>query len=422
MVLLNIFEGSNLIPVRDWIYSFGFNEEETVWLRMLTWLVIISLLAWLADFFAKRIFLSVVRKYVQRSENKWDDVLMQRRLFSWFAHLAPALVIYLFTPVIFTDFPEVVAKMIKTGTSIYMLIILLIVVNSFLNGIKDIYETLEISKNRSITGYLQVIKILIFSLGIIWIIAIFIGKSPFYLFTGLGAIAAVLLLVFKDTILGFVASIQLSANNMVKPGDWISMPKHNADGTIFEITLNTVKVQNWDKTISTIPTYALVSESFSNWRGMEESDGRRIKRSINIDMNSVIFCTDEMLNRFEKIELLTGYVRAKRVELDQAHSNEQDLFARTRKMTNLGTFRKYIENYLRVHPAINQEMTLMVRQLQPGETGIPLEIYVFSSQKEWTSYEKIQADIFDHLLAFVPEFGLRVYQAPTGYDFRMLKE
>jgi miniconductance mechanosensitive channel len=235
--------------------------------------------------------------------------------------------------------------------------------------------------------------------------------------------AAVLILVFKDTILGFVASIQLSANKMVNIGDWISMPDYNADGDVIDISLNTVKVQNWDKTIATIPTYALVSDSFNNWKGMEESGGRRIKRSLNIDMKSVGFLDSEQVEKFRKYHLLKDYITTKEKEItdyNKANKLDEDTVTNGRKMTNLGTFRVYLENYLHKHPKINQDMTFLVRHLQPSEMGIPMEIYVFSNDQAWANYEAIQADIFDHVLAVLPEFGLKVFQNPTGDDFNKL--
>jgi miniconductance mechanosensitive channel len=235
--------------------------------------------------------------------------------------------------------------------------------------------------------------------------------------------AAVLILVFRDTILGFVASIQLSANNMVKPGDWIEMPSHNADGTVLDISLNTVKVQNWDKTIATVPTYALVSESFRNWKGMEESGGRRIKRSINIDMNSVCFVDDKMAERFKKIQVLKDYVVNREEEIKKYNEENKidgSVVVNGRRMTNLGTFRKYVEEYLLQHPKIHNDMTFLVRQLQPDERGLPIEIYVFSNDQAWANYEAIQADIFDHILAVIPQFDLRVFQSPSGRDFQNL--
>jgi miniconductance mechanosensitive channel len=261
--------------------------------------------------------------------------------------------------------------------------------------------------------------ILVYFVAAIFIIAFIFNKSPLVLLGGLSAIAAVLLLIFKDTILGLVASIQLSANKMLKPGDWIEVPKHGANGTVVDISLNTVKVQNGDKTIVTIPTYSLVTDSFMNWSGMEESDGRRIKRSINIDMKSVRFCDEQMLDKFQKFRLLSNYVTEKQNEISEHNKNlgiEDLSVPNGRRQTNLGIFRKYLEEYLKNNGNINQDMTFMVRHLQPSETGLPIEIYVFCKEKQLTNYESIQADIFDHILAVIPEFDLKVFQSPSGND------
>jgi miniconductance mechanosensitive channel len=306
-----------------------------------------------------------------------------------------------------------------------MILIGLLFADSFINAMHEVYLSLSISKHRPIKGYIQIVKIGIYFIAIIIIIATVFGKSPKGLLTALGTAAAVLILVFKDTILGFVASIQLSANKMVKPGDWISIPSHNADGTVIEISLNTVKIQNWDKTITTVPTYALVSDSFYNWKGMEESGGRRIKRSVIIDMKSIKFCTPEMIKKFKKIQILRDFIEKKEKELDahnKKHKIDNSVLVNGRRMTNVGVFRAYIEAYLYNHPKINNEMTSMVRQLQPTDKGLPLQIYVFSNDKRWVEYEKIQSDIFDHILAVAPEFDLRVFQNPSGYDVVKLLE
>jgi miniconductance mechanosensitive channel len=291
--------------------------------------------------------------------------------------------------------------------------------NTFISAGNDIYNTLPGSKTRPIKGYLQIIKIFVYTIGIITIIAIIFGQSPLKIIAGMGAFAAVILLIFKDTILGFVASIQLAANKMVNIGDWIAMPSKGADGTVIDISLTTVKVQNWDKTISTIPTYSLVSESFNNWKGMEESGGRRIKRHINIDVKSIHFLSEEDMNRFEKIKLIQEYMKEKKNEI-RASNPEGEIPVNQRRLTNIGTFRKYIEAYLFNHPKIHNNMTFLVRQLQPSEKGLPLEIYVFSNDQEWANYESIQADIFDHVLAVVSEFNLKIFQNPTGDDFKRL--
>jgi miniconductance mechanosensitive channel len=308
-------------------------------------------------------------------------------------------------------------------TQAYMVLVVLLVIDALLNALHEIYQKLPVSEGRNIKSFVQVLKIIFYCVAVIFIISIFSVKTPQGLFTGLGAMAAVLMLVFKDTILGFVASIQLSANKMVNVGDWISMPKYNADGDVIDISLNTVKVQNWDKTIATIPTYALVSGSFNNWKGMEESGGRRIKRSINIDMNSVGFLNAEQVEKLGNFYLLKDYIQQKLVEIAEYNKSlnlDEDVVTNGRKMTNLGTFRKYLEEYLQLHPKIHKDMTFLVRHLQPTDKGLPLEIYVFSKDQAWTKYEAIQADIFDHILAIMPEFGLRVFQDPTGGDFQNL--
>lgn len=387
-----------------------------------TLIIIVLLVAWLADYMVKRIIINGIKRITKKTRNEWDDILVKRGIFNRLAHLAPAIIIFFSLDFIFFNSPKLV-EVLKNFTQAYMVIVVLRTIDALLNALLDIYRMLPISRGREIKSYLQVIKIIFYITAIIFIISIFSGSPPRGLLTGLGAMAAVLMLVFKDTILGFVASIQLSANNMVNLGDWISMPKYNADGDVIDISLNTVKVQNWDKTIATIPTYALVSESFNNWKGMEESGGRRIKRSINIDMNSVGFLDEAQIERVEKFFLLSDYINSKKKEISDYNTSlkvDDTVVTNGRRMTNLGTFRAYLENYLHQHPQIHQDMTFLVRQLQPSEKGIPMEIYVFSKDQAWANYEAIQADIFDHVLAILPEFGLRVFQNPSGADFNKL--
>jgi len=311
----------------------------------------------------------------------------------------------------------------QTTAGIYMVAVGLLIVNGLLNSIVDIYHSYRFARKMPIKGFIQVVKIIIYvSAGII-VISLILDKNPGKLLAGMGAMTAVLLLVFKDSILGLVAGVQLMANDMIHLGDWIEMSKYGADGDVIDISLTTVKVQNWDKTIATIPTYALVSESFHNWKGMEESGGRRIKRSINIDMNSVGFLDAEQIEKFRKYYLLTEYINQKEKEISEFNKSlrmEEDQVTNGRKMTNLGTFRKYLEEYLKQHPKIHNDMTFLVRHLQPSDKGLPIEIYVFSNDQAWANYEAIQADIFDHILAIIPEFGLRVFQNPTGSDFRKI--
>lgn len=389
-----------------------------VLLTLLAILIVAIVVYWITA----KIVVRVIHRLIENTKTDWDDYLSKRKVFQSISHLTSAMVFYYSCN--FSEIPEVTA-LLTTFTNIYFVFIFVRVVSRVLKASNDIYLTTPYAATRSIKGYIQLIMILVYFVAAIFIIAFIFKKSPLVLLTGLGAIAAVLLLVFKDTILGLVASIQLSANNMLKPGDWIEMPRHSANGTVVDISLNTVKVQNGDKTITTIPTYSLVTDSFMNWSGMEESDGRRIKRFINIDMKSVRFCDEQMLDKFSKFRLISTYIAEKQTEIAEYNKNmgiEDDLVPNGRRQTNLGVFRKYLEEYLRNNPNINKEMTFLVRHLQPTEAGLPIEIYVFSKNKQINEYEAIQADIFDHILAVIPEFELRVFQSPSGNDFRDLTE
>lgn len=401
-------------------------------------ILIIIIIAWLAHFLTRKIVLNIVSRIAKRTKTTWDDILVRNRVFSGLAHVVPAFIL-LYTadfsyPSIVQDLSTLdpltlsslsrdhyfsLSGVLVKFSKIYFTFIIIYVSNSVLNAALEIYNTTEYSHHRPIKGYLQLVKILIFFMAGIMMISVLLERDPTVLLAGLGAMAAVLLLVFKDTILGFVASIQLSANDMVKIGDWVEMRSHGADGTVIDITLNTVKVQNWDKTISTIPTYALVAESFNNWKGMEESGGRRIKRAVFIDMGSIKFCDSAMLSRFLKFDLIRDYVRQKEAEVLEYNKSkkisDEDRIS-GRRQTNVGIFRKYLEVYLRQHPKVNQEMTFLVRQLHPTPTGLPIEIYVFCTDKAWANYEAIQADIFDHVFAVIPEFELKVFQEPSGAD------
>lgn len=406
----------------DWLTNLGMSHELANFIRAVTIILLILIMSFIVDFISKKLIINFIARIVKRTKTEWDDIILKKKVFNRLAHFAPAIVIHYTIGLAITNSPKTV-NFIQTSIYIYMTIVAMLVANAFLNALHEIYQKLPFSKNKPIKGYLQLINIFVVIVGIILIYSHISGNSVKGILAGLGAMAAVLLLVFKDTILGLVASVQLSANNMIKIGDWISMPSHKADGTVEEITLNTVKVQNWDKTISTIPTYALVSESFANWRGMEESGGRRIKRSINLDMHSVKFCTEEMIAKFEKIALLKDYILNKAKELNEYNSKnhiDETVKVNGRRLTNIGVLRKYIEEYLKHHPKIHQEMTFLVRQLQPSENGIPIEIYVFSNDQAWANYESIQSDIFDHILAVIPEFDLAVFQTPSGRDLRSI--
>jgi len=300
---------------------------------------------------------------------------------------------------------------------IYFIFTIVYILVTFLNASNEIFRTTLYAPHRSIKGYVQLAQILVIFLGVILAVSVLMGKDPTVLLAGLGAMAAVLMLIFKDTILGLVASIQLSVNHMVKVGDWIEIPGRNADGTVLDITLNTVKIQNWDKTITTVPTYSLVSDSFTNWIGMVESEGRRIKRSLFIDIYSIHICTPGMMKHLGKIDLIGEYVRSKEKEIrefNEPRKESQPEIFNGPAETNIGLFRKYLEMYLKNHPKINQKMDVIVRQLQSGDKGVPLEIVAFSIDKGWADFENIQAGIFDHIFSILPEFGLKVFQSPSG--------
>lgn len=384
-------------------------------------LVVLLVLAFIANYLAKRFILKLVEHFASKSSTKWDDVLVKRKFFRRLSHFAPALVIYLMSSVFFENDTAILVT--RRIAAIYMLFVAIITIDAFLSSVVDIYHSYDTSRKVPVRIIVQVAKILLYAVVGIVILSTVIGKSPAFFIGGLGAMAAVLMLIFKDSILGLTAGIQLSANKMVRVGDWIEMPKYGADGDIIDISLTTVKVQNWDKTIITIPTFALVSEGVKNWRGMSESGGRRIKRSIYIDMTSVKFCTEEMTEKFSKIKYLSDYIRNKGKELSEFNSQkniDDSVLVNGRRMTNIGTFRAYLVSYLKDHPKINKNLTFLVRQLDPGPNGLPIEIYVFSSDQVWANYEAIQADIFDHVLAVIPEFELKVFQNPTGADFQNL--
>ena len=353
-----------------------------------------------------------IANWVYKSNNRWDNALQEHGFFRRLMHLFPALFIYIVTPVLIEDEAVMHGAIIKSA-QLYMLYSGVLAVYALLSTIEDVYNASALARRAPITGFIQVSKLAFAIVAILLSISLIVGKSPLLLLSGLTAIAAVLLLIFRDTILGFVAGIQIAANRMFNTGDWISMPKYEVDGEILEIGLTNVKVQNWDNTISTLPTYSLTTEAVKNWRGMQESGGRRIKRAVYIDIHSIKLCDNNMLERLSGIRFINDYIEKKKTELRDYHRDmsidESDLL-NSRRLTNIGTFRAYLEAYLRKHPNINQELTLMVRQLPPNELGLPLEIYCFSAEKAWVKYEKIQADVFDHVMAMLASFELRAYQ------------
>ena len=408
----------------DWLTSTGLSHANASLLQETIGVFVILIISVLGFFIAKFLIIRTLHLVVARSKNQWDDILAEKRVFVKLAYLAPAIIINFLIPYVLTE-SDLLIRIIELVASIYIVIVVLNVVSSVLNAFHDIYQTFEFAKEKPVKGYIQVAKIIAYIIAIVIIITILMGDNNFGWLAGFGAFSAVLMLVFKDPILGFVGGIQLTANKMVRIGDWIEMPKYGADGTVTDISLTTVKVQNWNKTITTIPTYALITDYFKNWRGMEDSGGRRIKRSINIDMNSIKFCTPEMLERFKRIEYVSNYVKQTEVSLKEYNANrniDNSVLVNGRRQTNIGVFRAYLKGYLSDHPKINNDMTFLVRQLQPTEDGIPIEVYVFSKDQEWAKYEDNQADIFDHILAVIPEFDLKVFQSPTGRDFQNLNK
>ncbi len=380
-------------------------------------IIVIIIILWAAIYFLLRKFiLKFLARYIKKNNHKWDNIMLQRQVFQRLSHMVPAIVVYNFAPV-FKQYHTVIQRITLT----YIFLVIILILNAVLDSINDIYKNYPISRVRPIKGLLQVVKIVVYVIAGIIILANLVGESPLALLSGIGALTAVFSLVFKDSILGFVAVIQLISNDMLLIGDWIEMDKYGADGEVAEITLNTIKVQNFDKTIVTIPAYALISDSFRNWRGMQEAGGRRIKRSIYIDTASICFCTSEMLEKFKQIHYLSDYIIKKEEEIrkyNEENAADNALLINGRHLTNIGTFRVYIQNYLENYPGIHKGMTHMVRQLPPGEFGLPLEIYAFADSTDWISYESLQADLFDHIISVAEVFELRMFQNPTGHDLR----
>lgn len=358
-----------------------------------------------------------LEKAVTRSRIAWDDDLLKHGFFRYAFHLVPALAIFIGCHILLPE-ESLGYTLVTRASLVYMLFSGLMAVNAALNTAEDSYNASNMSKKAPITGFIQVIKLVAWIITILFTISVIINKSPIILLSGVTALAAVLMLIFRDTILGFVAGIQIAANRMFNNGDWIQIDKLGVDGEITEIGLTNVKVQNWDKTISTLPTYALTNESIKNWRGMSESGGRRIKRAIQLDLNSVKFCDQALLERLANVDLLTDYLARKKVELNEYNGKYSDNIKQVnaRQLTNVGTFRAYLRSYLQQHPDINDKMTLIVRQLNPNEYGLPIEIYCFSANQEWAQYEGIQADIFDHIFSVLALFELRVYQRDNPKD------
>lgn len=397
-------------------------ENQAVWwsLGMLAALIISSTIIWIISRF---VMIQVLHVVVDRTKNPWDDHLVKNKFFRALAHVVPLMFMEYFLSIVFYQFPKILSYSNKF-VIVALLLVAALSINRLLSSIRDIMLSNSIYRDKPIQSYFQVLKIIATGVIIIVMLSVLTSKSPVFFLTSLGAVSAIMLLIFKDTILGFVGSLQLAANDMIRIGDWVTMEKFGADGDVEEINLATVKVRNFDKTITTIPTYSFISDSFKNWRGMEESDGRRIKRSINLNISSIKFADEGLIEELKKIVVLKEFIETRQLEIKKY--NEERGFVgenavNARRQTNLGLFRRYVEYYLKHKSEINQNMTLMVRQLEPKATGIPLEIYCFTKSKEWVEYENTLADIFDHILAMVNHFDLQIFESPSGKDIRSLE-
>ena len=406
--------------ISDQLVVLGLPSQHLALGTSVTGIVLLLLLASISHYLVKHRILVLVQKLVQRTKNTWDDLFITHQVFTKVSLLVPFLLVIALTPVFLPE-ASLKAKVLITIARVAVIFQIARVLSALLDVIKTIYQAKAKARYMPLNAAIQLVKLAIYLVATILSVAVLIDRSPIFLLSGLGALTAVLLLIFQDTIKGLVASIQIAANKMVAPGDWVELPQYGADGDVLEIGLNTVKIQNFDRTVTTVPTYALISGSFKNWRDMFNSGGRRIKRAIFIDAASIRFYQPEEIKELTNIRLLADYLAHKQTELAE---NQQQLgcagtdIRNQRQLTNIGTFRAYITAYLQNHPKVHQQMTCMVRQLAPLPTGIPLELYFFSNDQEWVNYEGIQADIFDHIYAIAPVFGLRIFQHPTGHDWQ----
>jgi len=402
--------------VREWIEAIPWGE--TIGAGTLTVVV-----AGVVYYIAGWVLLPVVFRAVGRSAARWDDILLDRQFLHRVAMLAPALVVCYAIPLI-PGLSEAWSEHLRRVANASVILIVAASAISAMTAGCNLYSTLDASRDRPIEGYVHIAKVAVLIFGVVYAIAVVSNRSPWFLLSGLGALMAILLLVFRETILSVVASIQIAQNDMIRVGDWIDMPQHHADGHVVQVTLHTVKVQNWDKTTTTVPVHAIVQEPYRNWRGMQEAGGRRVKRAVSIDISTVRFLTDEEIERFRQFDPLRDYMERKLTELAShavQNAPEPGIAPDARRLTNIGTFRAYVWAYLERRPDLDTEsMTFLVRQLAPGPNGLPLEVYAFAKDTSFAGYEGIQADVFDHILAMVPEFGLRTFQIPSGTDVRVL--
>ncbi|TXD49249.1 mechanosensitive ion channel family protein [Polaribacter sp. IC073] len=407
----------------DYLVSTGISETSSAYINMFALLIAVLIIAFLIDFIIKTIIVQLFSRFALKSKTNFDDLLVKNKVPRNIAHIVPLIFALECVPFVFIDYPYI-ENLVQKGLEVFTIVLILWIVRSLLSALKDYLKTVPRLKDKPVDSYIQVFMIFSWTFGILSAFAIITGIEFIKFITTIGAASAVIILIFKDTILGFVASIQVSINDMVRIGDWITFEKYGADGDVTEINLSTVKVQNFDKTITTIPTYALISDSFKNWRGMEDSDGRRIKRSLNINLESIHYLSKEEVDNLKKIQSITTYLETRQANIDDYNKKNninKELLLNGRNLTNIGVFRKYIETYIENHSGTNKEMMIMVRQLEPGSQGIPLEIYTFSNDKRWKNYEYIMSDIFDHIIAAVPYFNLEIFELPSNSSFSVQK-
>lgn len=406
----------------DYLISVGTSTVTAKYLNMVALLIGTLIIVFIVDFIVRKILLSMFSTFAERSKSNFDDLMVTNKVSKNIAHIIPLLIAIEFVPYTFIDFPYF-ENLILKALEVYAIILTLWIVRSLLNTLKDYLKTLPRLKDKPIDSYIQVFMIFAWLAGFMFAFALITGTPVWKFLTAFGTASAVIILIFKDTILGFVASIQVSINDMVRIGDWITFEKYGADGDVIEINLATVKVQNFDKTITTIPTYALISDSFKNWRGMSNSGGRRIKRALNIKLDSVKYLSKDEIDKLKNIELISDYLKTRQKDIEDfnvEHNSNKELLLNGRNLTNIGVFRKYIDAYINQHSGINKDMTIMIRQLDPTTQGLPIEVYAFSADKRWANYEYIMADIFDHLLASVSYFDLELFELPNHTSFRTL--
>ena len=402
--------------MQNFLTSIGLGLEMTNYALLGIGSIILLVVCLLSNFVTRKFIVQGISKFIKNSNNDWDDILLEKEVFNSLSTLVPLIFIQYLSVPILSDFPSLI-PFVHLAVKVSLVLVIASVLIKALKALEEVSTRVPYFKDKPIMSYVQIANLMIYVVAAILIIATILDRDPLALLGALGALTAVLMLVFKDTILGLVASIQLSSHDMVRVGDWVSMPDYGTDGDVLEITLNTVKIQNWDKTISTIPTYAFISGSFKNWRGMTDSKGRRIKRSLSINMTSIKFCTDEEISHYKNIELLKDYIESIQSEIathNDTNSSDKSSLLNGRNLTNIGLFREYAHQYLMANENIRKDLTVMVRQLEPTENGLPIEIYCFSSNINWVEYEGIQSDIFDHLLSSTSNFDLEIFQNPTG--------